>query len=219
MDMSIPPRPVAFPETRASDRDLAIRARYLQGETLAGIGRAFGVSAERVRKIVKRFGLDKSNAGLAVRNGNRPSRPSKAPASVRTYGCSEADLVGVPIEQRQAFLQQRTNVRRTAGARWELALLEWAGIWARSGKWRERGQGPLKYGLSRIDASGPYSVGNVRIARNHDSAMRGRSLKSAERRKDAMRKHRNEKWIREMARILKKASTQANLQADPAETQ
>jgi hypothetical protein len=223
MDMSIPLVPAEAlagdPASTVTDRDRRICERYRKGETLASIGLSYGVSAERVRKIVKRFGLDKRNAGLAVRNSRIVRKQGKAPASFRVYGCSAPELDAVPMEQRRAFLQQRTNVKRAGNVSWDLSLIEWVGVWTRSEKWDQRGQGPSKYGLSRLNANGAYSVDNVQIATNHESAMRGRDLKSAVRRREALKVARNEKWIREMARILKKSQALDVYQADTAEQQ
>lgn len=223
MDMSIPLGPTEAlandPAPTVTDRDRQICERYRTGETLASIGQSYGVSAERVRKIVKRFGLDKRNAGLAIRNSQSARKQKKAPASLRVYGCSALELDAVPLEQRHAFLQQRTNVKRAASVSWELSLIEWVGIWNQSEKWDQRGQGPSKYGLSRINLNGPYCVDNVQIATNHESAMRGRGLKSAVRRREALKAARNDKWIREMARILKKSSVLDVYQTDTAEQQ
>ncbi|HVY08018.1 MAG TPA: sigma factor-like helix-turn-helix DNA-binding protein [Burkholderiales bacterium] len=200
-------------------RDAEIRDRYLRGETLGSIGKAFGLSAERIRKIVKRYGLDKKNAGLAIRNNRRPRVPQKAPQSLRVYGCAAAQLVAFSQEQRQAYLQHRTNARRSQGIDWTLTLAQWVDIWERSGKWAERGQGPLKYGLARVDVAGAFSAENVRVARNHDSAMRGRELKSAANQREALRKSRSKNWIREMARILKKSSPQEDLRTKVSDQQ
>jgi Sigma-70, region 4 len=223
MDLSIPLGPTEAlandPARPVTDRDRQICERYRKGETLAGIGQSYGVSAERVRKIVKRFGLDKRNAGLAIRNSHSQRKQRKAPSSLRIYGCSAAELDAVPVEQRHAFLQQRTNVKRSAGVSWDLSLIEWVAVWNQSEKWDQRGQGPSRYGLSRININGSYCIENVHIATNHESAMRGRGLKSAARRREALKAARTEKWIREMARILKKSSAPDDYQTDTAEQQ
>ena len=223
MDMSIPLGPTKAlandPAPAVTDRDRQICERYRKGETLASIGQSYGVSAERVRKIVKRFGLDKRNAGLAIRNSRSARKEKKEPASLRVYGCTALQLDAVPMEQRHVFLQQRTNVKRAANISWDLSLIEWVDIWNQSEKWDQRGQGPAKYGLSRINLNGPYGVDNVQIATNHESAMRGRDLKSAALRREAMRTARNEKWIREMAKILKKSPELDVYPTDTAEQQ
>jgi hypothetical protein len=195
------------------ERNQQIRMRYLAGETLHSIGASFALSGERIRKIVMRYGLNKSNAGLAVRNRDKPRKPDVPSYSCRVYGCTMAELDQVPRRWRQAFLQQRTNVRR-AGTVWLLSLTQWVEIWVRSGKWAERGQGPSRYGLSRIDPVGSFSADNVQVGRNHDSAMRGRSRKAAGR-QQAPNPSGNS-WIREMAKILKDASAANGHRPDTA---
>jgi hypothetical protein len=129
------------------------------------------------------------------------------------------ELDAVSTEQRHAFLQQRTNVKRSASVSWDLSLIEWVGVWNQSEKWDQRGQGPSKYGLSRININAAYCLDNVQIATNHESAMRGRGLKSAVRQREALKAARNDKWIREMTRILKKSSALDVYQTDTAEQQ
>ena len=150
-------------------RSRSICTRYTAGETLASIGSSLGISAERVRKILKKFGLDKSNGGLAVRNSRKTRTPGVAPYCMRIYGCTAGELDKCTLAERQAFLQQRTNVRRT-NVPWSLSLPEWQDIWFRSGKWKQRGRGPFKYGLCRIDAHGAFSRDNVLVLKNSRSA-------------------------------------------------
>jgi hypothetical protein len=145
-------------------RSRSICARYAAGETLASLGSSFGISAERVRKILKKFGLDKRNGGLAVRNSSKVRMPPVTPYCMRVYGCTAGELDKCTPAERQAFLQQRTNVP------WSLTLPEWQDIWFRSGKWKQRGRGPFKYGLCRIDAHGAFSRDNVLVLKNSRSA-------------------------------------------------
>ncbi|MBI3529509.1 MAG: hypothetical protein HY067_16275 [Betaproteobacteria bacterium] len=152
-------------------RNQEICNRYAAGETLAAIGSCFGISSERVRKILKKFGLDKTNGGLAIRNRNKPRKPPVKPYSLRVYGCTAAELDKFTHAERLAFLQQRTNGKRT-DVPWRLTLPQWCDFWFRSGKWTQRGRGPFKYGLCRIDSSGAFSVENVLILKNSRSARR-----------------------------------------------
>ena len=171
MDMQVPynVRTVRRVDPVIEARNRAICARYAAGETLAAIGDSFDISAERVRKILKKLGLDKTNAGLATRNLNKPCKPAVEPYCVRVYGCSAGELEKFTLAERQAYLQQKTNVRRT-DVQWRLTLPEWSGVWFRSGKWAQRGRGARKYGLCRIDSSGAFSAENVLILRNSRSA-------------------------------------------------
>ncbi len=150
-------------------RNHEICNRYAAGETLAAIGASFGISSERVRKILMKFGLDKTNGGLAVRNRDKPCKPQVEPYRVRTYGCTAEQLDKFTLEERRAFLQQRTNVKRT-DIPWRLTLPEWCDVWSRSGKWARRGRGPFRYGLTRIDSNGAFSIENVLVLKNSRSA-------------------------------------------------
>ena len=192
MDMQIPfnVRTVRRADPVIEARNREICARYAAGETLAAIGSSSGISAERVRKILKKFGLDKTNAGLAARNLNKPRKPPVEPYCVRVYGCTASELDQFSLAQRQAFLQQKTNVRRS-DAPWRLTLPEWSEVWFRSGKWEQRGRGPFKYGLCRIDTSGAFSVENVLIMKNSRSARL--ELKSANQLPDL--EYRREAWV------------------------
>jgi hypothetical protein len=173
MDMQVPfnVRTARRVDPVIAARNREICARYAAGETLAAIGSSFDISAERVRKILKKFGLDKSNAGLAARNLNKPARPPVEPYCVRVYGCTAEELDRFPFAERQAFLQQKTNVKRTE-VPWHLTLPQWSDIWFRSGKWTQRGRGPFKYGLYRINARGPFAGENVLVLKNSRSARR-----------------------------------------------
>jgi hypothetical protein len=178
MDMQVPfnVRTARRVDPVIEARNREICTRYAAGETLAAIGSIFDISAERVRKILKKFGLDKSNGGLAARNLNKPSMQPVEPYCLRVYGCTTEELERFSSIERQAFLQQKTNVKRT-GVTWGLTLPEWSNIWFRSAKWAQRGRGPFKHGLYRINSAGDFSVGNVLILKNSKSARR--DLKAA----------------------------------------
>jgi hypothetical protein len=209
MDMKVPF--IARVSRRANPvldaRNQEICNRYGAGETLAKIGVSFSISSERVRKILLKFGLDKTNGGLAVRNRDKPREPQVEPYCVRTYVCTAAQLDKFALEERRAFLQQRTNARRT-DVPWRLTLPDWCDVWNRSGKWARRGRGPFRYGLTRIDSNGPYSVENVLILENSRSARH--KLKLANQ-LPALEFHR-QAWV--LARL--EAALAENRRANPA---
>lgn len=156
-----------------SARDSAICTLYSRGVTLKAIGARFGLSYEGVRRIAAKYGLNKRNAGLAVRKRSVP-RHSKAEEVCRqTYGCSLERLANTSQEERAAFLQHRKNVRRKA-IKWRLSFDEWRAIWQASGQWSERGRGPAKYGMTRIDFDQPVEPGNVEIMTNREAVRRAR---------------------------------------------
>jgi len=160
---------IAEPEAGREARDRQICDRYRGGETLEQIGARFGLSHEGVRRVALRFGLNKRNAGLAVRVRRRPPASEVSPSFCwRTYGCSPEALARIAKPARQAFLYQRRNVKRFA-AEWNLSLPEWLEIWDASGQWDRRGQGPARYGMTRIDFSRPVSADNVMIVLNREA--------------------------------------------------
>lgn len=209
MDMKVPfiARASRGANTVLNARNREICKRYAAGETLAAIGASFNISSERVRKILMKFGLDKTNGGLAVRNRDKPRKPQIEPYCVRTYGCTAKQLDKFALEERLAFLQQRTNVRRT-DVPWRLTLPEWCAVWSRSGKWAWRGRGPFRYGLTRIDSNGPFSIENVLILKNSRSARH--KLKLANQ-LPALEFHR-QAWV--LARL--EAALAENRRANPA---
>ena len=86
----------------------------------------------------------------------------------RVYGCT-AEVPGGPHAERMAFLQHRTNVRRIE-IPWDLSFCNGVDVWRRSGKWDLRGQGPIKYGMYRIDTGVRFPAENVLVRK------KGRSL-------------------------------------------
>lgn len=174
--------PVPMPGPAAIDlRDRTICGRYLAGETLSSIGSSIGLSIEGVRKIARKYGLDKTNAGMAARKRARMPPPKARPAWERVYGCASfLEFREATHAERMAFLQHRTNARRSQ-VPWELSLGEWMVVWRRSGKWELRGQGPRKFGMSRKDPDRGFTADNVRIARNAVALGRARAKQAARR--------------------------------------
>ncbi len=170
--------------TGRARRDAAICSLYLKGETLRAIGSRFGLSYEGVRRVVTKAGLTKHNAGLAARNAAKAG-PETEPACQRIYGCDTEQLAKAGIEERQAFLQHRKNARRN-GVAWRLSLPEWRAVWRASGKWGQRGQGPSRYGMTRIDLDGSVELGNVQIMSNREAVRRAR-LRAGQQPKDKAR--------------------------------
>jgi hypothetical protein len=157
----------------SSLRDAAICALYREGETLKAIGARFGLSYEGVRRITAKSGLSKRNAGLAARRAKRPRANTREVACQRTYGCTLRELADATADERSAFRQHRKNARRI-GAVWRLSLSEWRAVWRASGKFNDRGQGPSKYGMTRIDFALPIELSNVQIVTNREAVCRAR---------------------------------------------
>src|ERR1700682_5799287 len=95
MDMQVPFFPVRTarrPNPVLEARNQQICARYAAGDTLAAIGSSFDISSGRVRKILKRSGLDKTKGGLAIRNRDNPRKPPVEPHCLRVFGCTAEQL-------------------------------------------------------------------------------------------------------------------------------
>lgn len=56
---------------------------------------------------------------------------------------------------------------------WKLSFDEWLKIWTDSGHWEQRGVGPGKYCMSRINDIGNYEVGNVEIKTMSENVIEG----------------------------------------------
>lgn len=56
-----------LPPAPDDDRDVVIKRRYLDGETLQSIGNDFGITRERVRQILRKIGVP----SLGYRTGRR----------------------------------------------------------------------------------------------------------------------------------------------------
>jgi len=156
-------------------REEAMQALFQAGWTLEQVGAAFSLSRERVRQILKRNGSSKEG-GAAVRSAARLEdryRKNKAARDARCqqfYGCDFETMMslnggdnlsrssGLP----HAFRQQRTSAHNR-GISWELTFPEWVEVWQASGHINERGRGKGKYVMGRINDSGPYAKGNVKI--------------------------------------------------------
>jgi len=162
-----------LPAAIASARDAAICALYREGATLKSIGAHFALSYEGVRRIAAKAGLSKRNAGMAARRSAKPSVNRAEGACFRTYGCTRRERDEASAEERTAFVQQRKNIRRD-GVVWRLSLSEWRALWRKSGRWNQRGQGPSRYGMTRIDFACAVEIGNVEIVVNREAVRRAR---------------------------------------------
>lgn len=155
-------------------------ALYRDGYTLQEIGTQFGITRERARQLMsKHFGVSAVNGGkhvLAEQTRAKRTRTLDA-RCFRVHGCSFAQwkqlkLIGDEMRAAgrgkyqtpiYAFRNQRNN-SANRGIAWDLTLWQWWTIWEQSGHWAERGRGQ-GYVMCRTGDVGPYSVGNVFIAK------------------------------------------------------
>lgn len=160
-------------------RSEAMAGMYKAGKTLEEIGAIYGITRERVRQLLKKYhGIVGKDGGAAARTAARRAKAeAKRDAKfMARYGCSHEEyrqLLGLSREMQAegrsfyraplgAFRNQERNAK-TRGIEWNLSLLEWWGIWQRSGKWEQRGRG-RGYMMCRFGDVGSYAIGNVYIA-------------------------------------------------------
>lgn len=165
-------------------RDETMKSMFLDGETLQAIGDAFGVTRERVRQILKRQGLARSDGGRHQRFAERRAEVQARYAMNRdaraqkTYGCSHADLIeaneGKSPRHVGSFAHRYQSQKGTAACRgiaWRISLPEWKAIWVLSGHWEDRGQGG--YVMARVGDAGPYAIWNVHICTSSENIKEG----------------------------------------------
>lgn len=163
-----------------AERTEAMVEMYRDGLTLGDIGKAYGISRERVRQILVKAGVTAAQGGLAVRTASRQKARAAAKRAMylRRYGGTPEQINmlrkmgrdmrkndGVCIERTPlgAFRIQRMNARRV-GIPWEISAWRWWLFWEDSGQWKNRGVGRGKYALARIDKSKGFTEDNVVIA-------------------------------------------------------
>lgn len=153
---------------------------YRNGETLEQIGSKFGLTRERVRQILRRAGVEKSEGGRSVSTERKREQAAKKrdDACMRKYGCTHEQyqiLMGIQrnAESRDrgpigAYARQKNSAAQR-GIPFTLTLWQWWTIWQESGHWEQRGRGRGMYCMARIGDSGAYEVGNVRIVTNEEN--------------------------------------------------
>lgn len=152
-------------------------ARYTAGETLEQIGSSHGVTRERVRQLLAREGIRRTDGGKSVQGRATKARRAvqlRANADARrlrvfgcdqetfarlNYGIVESTARGSPS---RGYLDQKRNANER-GIGWEITFPEWVRVWEESGHLHERGRGANGYCMARKGDQGPYQVGNVYI--------------------------------------------------------
>jgi hypothetical protein len=152
-----------------------MRALHLQGKTLNEIGIKFGVTRERVRQILTRLGVKRTDGGIAAqaqakRYAREQERQKKRDArAMRRYGCSHAELMrlneGKRLTDKTSFAAKFWSQKHCAqftGIEWQFTFPEWVSVWRESGHWESRGRW-TGYVMSRRGDTGPFAPWNVYI--------------------------------------------------------
>jgi transposase len=148
---------------------------YAKGYTLEHIASKFLISREKVRKIVKKYGVNKPAKDNSARQAQisinkRLVLQRKEERVKKLWGITLAQYEAIKTEFGSAdnpaspfrkYTEQRKNARiRKVG--WDISFADWWRIWQTSGKWALRGRGK-GYCMGRFGDKGPYKVGNVEI--------------------------------------------------------
>lgn len=163
-------------------RDAYIATAFVCGVPMAEIGEEIGLTRERIRQILRGFGLSSEDGGFQIQRhlqelSNMRERERHLNRRCREmYGCDCATVRAIngelaPIGRSgpcYSYRQLRRNARRR-GIEFSLTLSEWWDCWASSGRWNER-SGPDRYGMTRIDFRKGFIRGNVRICTSREAA-------------------------------------------------
>jgi hypothetical protein len=146
------------------------------GQTLQQIGDSFGVTRERVRQLLRKWGETVNTGGHKVRAKQRglarlAQRDSRY---IARYGMSHAQFKATPRAIFMAFIRQRRTAR-SRGIGWNLTFAEWLAIWSTSGKLALRGRNKGQYVMARLRDAGPYAIGNVEIILGADNIRQARA--------------------------------------------
>lgn len=175
-------------EKVASERDIDFINLYTKElKTLDEIGKIYGLTRERVRQRLKKFGYDRKDGGILIRTAinkaqdameNRGKTNKREIQCINYYGCSieVRDAYGncnklgtIPM----AYKTQKNNALKH-GIQFNLTLPEWIDIWEKSGHFQERGRG--KYVMGRMCDMGAYEVGNVYIIHQSENSKESRQM-------------------------------------------
>lgn len=161
-----------------SERDARVVELFTQKAwTMQEIGDLYGITRERVRQILRRYGVESRSGGAALRQRRHATATAetaeadcKAAQAVREsvcmerYGCTLAQYAKIPAEAREAYAQQRCNAQGR-GVPWDddFKLWQWYTVWTASGRFALRGRRSNKYVMRRIDPARGYAKDNVQI--------------------------------------------------------
>jgi hypothetical protein len=153
-----------------TERNEYLAGQYRKGRTLEELGREVGVSRERVRQIVAKYGAKSSEGGAAKRAKERRERirSERDQRYLKKYGLTRQEYVEArEAGYQKAWAEQKRNAqRRNIG--WELSLKDFSEAW--EGKFHLRGKRRDALVMTRIDLNQPFTKDNVKIVTLAESA-------------------------------------------------
>lgn len=172
-----------------SERNLQIAERYRNDETatMQSLADEWGITRERVRQIVRKYGVTPEERGRPQRQKARIERLERLAAERREqkrkkieqrHDMSLEEYEAIALSERNmrfyrrpriAYLSFRHN-RLVRGAEFELPFGAWWRIWQASGHWAQRGRGKYRYVMTRIDHRLPYREDNVMVTTQQEAS-------------------------------------------------
>ena len=153
-----------------TERNQYLADQYRKGRTLEELGREVGVSRERVRQIVAKYGTKSSECGASKRAEERKAKvlDERDQRYLQKYGLPYAEYVQARNDGYQkAWADQKRNAqRRRIG--WHLTLKGFIEVW--EGKFHLRGKRRDALVMTRVDLDKPFTKHNVKIVTLAESA-------------------------------------------------
>ncbi len=156
---------------------------YRNGLTLQQVADHYKLTRERVRQVLRKFGIAADEGGRSLRGRlNEEARKSAARENrdvrvLHFYGCTQEEALanneGLKISDRDSLAMAYRSQRRNAEARgvgWEFTFPSWVKAWKDSGKLDLRGRHADAYVMGRKGDEGPYSPDNVEFLTLRENA-------------------------------------------------
>lgn len=171
-----------------------IARRYLSGGTCTAIADEVGLTAERVRQILRALGISRLQGGVSLRTARRQLLQDKdrlrklERTARRDYRCSHEEVEKVlaewraispayrrlphwshrsPLHRFRVFYASASRNRRRPVA---LTLPEWWTVWKDSGHWKNYGRGRRRHHMEVRDPTRPVDVRNVLVTSSLETA-------------------------------------------------
>lgn len=165
-----------------ADRDRAIVYLFKEGVASPLLAKAFGLSTQRIGKIIKNNNVAMKDGGRAVAvQRRREAREKKInDRFFKLYGIQKNDELKIPKEHRSeakaTYRNSKKNFKKQPTL-FKLNLMEFWTLWRKSRKFTQRGTGTDKYNLTRLDYSKPLSFKNAVVEKRADTYRRVNGFK------------------------------------------
>ena len=171
-----------------------IARRYLSGGTCTAIADEVGLTAERVRQILRALGISRLQGGVSLRTARRQLLQDKERlrklerTARRNYRCSHEEVERVlaewraispayrrlphwshrsPLHRFRVFYASASRNRRRPVA---LTLPEWWTVCKDSGHWKNYGRGRRRHQMEVRNPTRPVDVRNVLVTSSFETA-------------------------------------------------